>query len=522
MHFTRNARKTDATPVMIKGQSVEPKECTKILGVIMDTRLKFRQHIAEAASKGLEAAMELKRLRGLSARTARQLFAATVTPVVDYASNVWMHAYKDKLVGPINRVQRAGAQAIVGTFMTVATSVAEAEAHIVSARERFWKRAIKMWVDVHTLPGTNPLSRITKRIKKFYTTFRSPLHQVAERLKGVPLLRMETIIPVSLEPRRGRLKTVMDRSTDEVCAGWTVAVAVSSSARNDMVGVGGVIHTKSTERNHSKQDVFSFTLGPRSEQNPFSGELAAIAYALRKLPDSNRQNIAIFSRNKGAVAALRGPYQQSGQEFITCIYDSVEKLVGKANTVSVGWDSNNNNKMLQAAKRQAKTATRQGAIPDASFPVMKTTTLNNEQSKLGGERCIPEGVGRFSKRIDVALPGSHTREIYDEWSWRERSTLAQLRTDMARLNRYLHRIKAVPSEQCTCGQARETVKHFLLECPQWDEQRKELRACMSTRRDDLSHRLGGKSTSDGPNWKPNMGAIRATIQYTLATGRFDN
>ncbi|KGQ03526.1 hypothetical protein BBAD15_g11248 [Beauveria bassiana D1-5] len=133
MHFTRNARKADTTPIVIKGQSVEPKEHTKILGVIMDARLKFRQHIPEAASKAMEAAMELKRLRGLSARTARQLFAATVTPVVDYASNVWMHAYKDKLLGPINRVQRAGAQAIVGTFMTVATSVAEAEAHIVSA-----------------------------------------------------------------------------------------------------------------------------------------------------------------------------------------------------------------------------------------------------------------------------------------------------------------------------------------------------------------------------------------------------
>ncbi|KAM3543691.1 hypothetical protein ARSEF1564_003451, partial [Beauveria bassiana] len=130
MHFTRNARKADTTPIVIKGQSVEPKEHTKILGVIMDARLKFRQHIPEAASKAMEAVMELKRLRGLSARTARQLFAATVTPVVDYASNVWMHAYKDKLLGPINRVQRAGAQAIVGTFMTVATSVAEAEAHI--------------------------------------------------------------------------------------------------------------------------------------------------------------------------------------------------------------------------------------------------------------------------------------------------------------------------------------------------------------------------------------------------------
>ncbi|KAI2669704.1 hypothetical protein LCP963914a_9892 [Penicillium roqueforti] len=134
IHFAPKTRKSDHGPFIIKGQTVIPKDHVKILGVLMDTRLKYKEHIARAASKGLEAAMELRRLRGLSPATARQLFTSTVAPVVDYASNVWMHACKDKAMGPINRVQRVGAQAIVGTFLTVATSVAEAEAHIATAR----------------------------------------------------------------------------------------------------------------------------------------------------------------------------------------------------------------------------------------------------------------------------------------------------------------------------------------------------------------------------------------------------
>lgn len=162
------------------------------------------------------------------------------------------------------------------------------------------------------------------------------------------------------------------------------------------------------------------------------------------------------------MAALNRPHQQSGQEFVKCIYDSVEELAGKDNAVAVVWESPDENKLLQTAKKQAKVATEQGALPHALFPIMKSTVLNNEQRKLRGERSIPEGVGRFFKKIDAALPGSHTREIYEEWSWRERSTLAQLRTDKARLNGYLHQIKAAPSEQCACGQAKETVKHFLL------------------------------------------------------------
>ena len=54
----------------------------------MDTRLMYKEHIARAASKGLEAAMELRRLRGLTPASARQLFTSTVAPVLDYASSV--------------------------------------------------------------------------------------------------------------------------------------------------------------------------------------------------------------------------------------------------------------------------------------------------------------------------------------------------------------------------------------------------------------------------------------------------
>lgn len=54
--------------------------------------------------------------------------------MVDYPSNVWMHAFKDKTIGPIIRVHMVGAQAIVGTFLTFATSVAEAEAHVATVQ----------------------------------------------------------------------------------------------------------------------------------------------------------------------------------------------------------------------------------------------------------------------------------------------------------------------------------------------------------------------------------------------------
>ena len=69
--------------------------------------------------------------------------------------------------------------------------------------------------------------------------------------------------------------------TPSQLTGWDVQVAVSSSARNGVVGVGGAIQIPVSVRGGPQLETFSFTLGMREEQNPYSGELAAIAHALR-------------------------------------------------------------------------------------------------------------------------------------------------------------------------------------------------------------------------------------------------
>ncbi|KAL3247019.1 hypothetical protein ABHI18_012547, partial [Aspergillus niger] len=164
----------------------------------------------------------------------RQLFTSTVAPVVDYASNVWMHAFKNKATGPINRVQRVGAQAIVGTFLTVATSVAEAEAHIATAQHRFWRRAVKMWTDLHTLPDTNPLRRTTARIRKFRRLHRSPLYQVADALKNIDMETLETINPFTLAPWETCMQTdgvIVDRLVYQVYSVESNSITESADRR---------------------------------------------------------------------------------------------------------------------------------------------------------------------------------------------------------------------------------------------------------------------------------------------------
>jgi hypothetical protein len=59
--------------------------------------------MARAATRGLKAAMALKQLWTVSPSIARQLFNATVALVIDYASNIWMHACRQMATASMNR-----------------------------------------------------------------------------------------------------------------------------------------------------------------------------------------------------------------------------------------------------------------------------------------------------------------------------------------------------------------------------------------------------------------------------------
>ena len=522
IHFAPKTGKSDHEPFTIKGQTVVPKDHVKILGVLMDTRLKYKEHIARAASKGLEAAMELRRLRGPSPATARQLFSSTVAPVVDYSTPLMCGCTRVR-IRPWGRVQRVGAQAIVGTFLTVATSVAEAEAHIATAQHRLWRRAVKMWTDIHTLPETNPLRRSTDRIRKFRRYHRSPLYHVADALKHIDMETLETINPFTLAPWEERMQTDIDEQKEpEPQAGGCMQVAVRSSARNELVGFGVAIEKQPPRNRKLKQKTLSVTLGARAEQNPFSAELAGMAHMLGMVVGLKDYRITLLTSNKAAVLTLRNPRQQSGQKFICRMYKLMRRLQRNGNRIKFVWiPTSKDNKLLGLAKEQARAATQEDALPQERVPRMKSTTLNNARSQAVPRNGLPVDVGKHAKQVDAALPGKHTRLLYDRLSWKEASVLAQLRTGMARLNGYLYRINAAETDQCACGQAKETVEHFLFRCRKWTAHRTELLQCTYTHRGNLSFFLGGKSPSDDQKWTPNLEAVRASIRFAIATGRLE-
>ncbi|RYO85132.1 hypothetical protein DL766_007357 [Monosporascus sp. MC13-8B] len=324
-----------------------------------------------------------------------------------------------------------------------------------------------------------------------------PSRQVAITFNSTALDEMEIIQPFTLAPWQARMPVNVDNTEEmtprKAIGDCSVHVAVSSSSRNGVVGVGGAIRFPRLSCDTPATETFSFTLGWRTEQNPYSGELAAMAYAMRKaLAETHSREIVVHTSNKAAALAIHHPLQQSGQAYIRSIYESVETLRARENTAVIQWlPSSSENELLRKAKEEARKTTKEDAVPQKQFPAMRSTTTNMARSEQR-ITSIPDKIGRHSKRVDVALPGKHTKKIYDQLGRREASVLVQLRTDKARLNEYLYHIHAAPSDLCSCGRARETVEHFLFTCSKWTEQRKAMLECTTTKRGNLPYHLGGK------------------------------
>jgi hypothetical protein len=235
------------------------------------------------------------------------------------------------------------------------------------------------------------------------------------------------------------------------------------------------------------------------------------------------REITIFTSNQAAIQVVNQPKQQSGQDSITQIYETVRKLKEGRNRILLRWvPAHDEFQLGRDAKKAARRATEVGRLPQKHFYSAKATVINTAKAERQKHRTLPEGVGKHLKKIDAAIPGRHTRKLYDALGRNEACVLAQLRTGMARLNGYLHHIGAVDTDRCACGQARETVEHFLFNCSLWATHRDCLSEQTETRRrGSLSYYLGGKAPSDPQNWKPNIKAVRTTIKYAISTGRLD-
>ena len=552
IHFT-HFRKTKkiARPLQalrIEEAVVAPSQSAKILGVIFDRELMFKDHVARAAKRGWQGIQALTRLKGVRPATARQLYSAVVTSRIDYGAAVWCSPYVGKgisiwmkrLLAPI---QRMAAKSITNCFRTVAEEPACAEAGILSTQDRLVRKITKFWVDSQTLPRGNPLWNC---MRTAVTARPDCQHQSPCMFMRTHILSlddtMERVVPFAVTPWQQSVRTMVSISSDrdeaiESCQGakgLEFQVSTDASMKNGRVGCAIVAGL-----DDSTESTLTRTIGTSDAINVYVAELSAIMEAVEWIQRicwtlAESAKVTIYSDNMSVLLAISNPRHQSGQFIIQRIIQGLWSIQRRGRKIRLAWvPAHAGLPGNEAADRlAATTTTRQSVISTPSWLKVKLRSV-----VLGMlERRLPLGkpssdwvAGRRLKEVDSALPGKHVRLLYDTLTRREAQALAQLRTGHSKLRGFLSRIGLEKTDQCECGQGREDTRHFLFHCPHYQQYRDDLVKEAGNRYGDLSFMLRGRSSyqrpdgssPDGPQdkWKPNLPVVRAVIRYTLLTGR---
>ena len=293
---------------------------------------------------------------------------------------MWVHACTAQAIASLNRVQREGGKSITGSFRTVATAVAEAEASIRTVRERHIGKATKFWMNLRTLPKTHPLSRLSSRA---FQRFISPLQKIAQIHQDTPTERMEIIQEYVTAPWEECIPLVIDHDKERAAqmanSLGDIRIATSSSCRYGIVGMGIAI-SDTTYIHDRPPTTFSITLGARTEQNPYTAELTAIAKAMSMIspsPSLTRRQIIIATSNQAALKATSKPHHQSGQSDLCQIYETSRLLGIGNNRVGMLWvPADQEFHLGKSAKQAAQQATERGRVPEAPPVQAKSTLLN--------------------------------------------------------------------------------------------------------------------------------------------------
>ncbi|KAI1004605.1 hypothetical protein K3495_g3605 [Podosphaera aphanis] len=141
MHFSRARKRHNfQTPVRIQGHTTNPQTSLRILGIQLDPKLNWGAHVKSVQLKADTQMQALSRLThstwGATFHKAKMLYNTIVRPALTYGSPVWAETgttgeIPQRIVKPLQSIQRKCLQTITGAYKSTSTRVLEHETSIL-------------------------------------------------------------------------------------------------------------------------------------------------------------------------------------------------------------------------------------------------------------------------------------------------------------------------------------------------------------------------------------------------------
>ncbi|EJF61333.1 hypothetical protein DICSQDRAFT_60623 [Dichomitus squalens LYAD-421 SS1] len=170
-------------PLQLGNTVISPSASHRFLGVIIDYRLQFHQHVAFALGKGMAWVATLRRLArsqyGLTPVLVRRLYLAVAVPSMLYAVDTFItpvhtapgQTRQPGSVGAVKklaRVQREAMLLITGAMRSAPTDLLVAHADLLPFQHLVDKLCQRAVIHLCTLPTSHPLAAHVRRAAHCY------------------------------------------------------------------------------------------------------------------------------------------------------------------------------------------------------------------------------------------------------------------------------------------------------------------------------------------------------------------
>lgn len=140
IHFTRRPRRFKMDEgIKIEGQQIIPSTCVRILGVQLDTALRWKAHLRAVEAKATRTLSAFSSTAGstwgMSQAAGRRLYIAIARPIITYGASAWytpasVKGHRKTVDSKLKALQGKFLRLISGSYRATATEAAEIETYI--------------------------------------------------------------------------------------------------------------------------------------------------------------------------------------------------------------------------------------------------------------------------------------------------------------------------------------------------------------------------------------------------------
>ena len=470
--FTWNTKWT-LRPIKVGNTTIGLSTSAKFLGVTLDSKLNFNEHITNITRKATASLMQCRRAVGptwgLTPKTCSWMYTTIIRPILTYCSSIWIRATQTQYnATKLKRVQALALRIMTGampstpfTALDYLTNTPDIIIYLKgeAAKGAARLRAYDSWsLETHA-PNKGTIKAHTTINNEFMADLN--IHQKEKWDLSKPTLNLERNFTVTTPgdnstEYRNNLQQTIDNLTSDIITCYT-----DGSDTDTGCGAGYII---TTDNNNTILHENSFRLPDFC--TVFQAELTAIREACTYLATTTNKHIIIWTDSLSSIQAVSALSIRS-KTTREC-YDALNTL-GTSNTVELRWIAAHtglwgNERADELAKLGTTSDSILGCYISQSY-IKKQ--IDDKVSRLNEKEWRDKGP-RHTKMI---LGDKHTKIIHNlntslNTNRLNYRTAVHLITGHCGLNKHLRTMKKSNTSECPqCGHDEETVPHFLGQCP---------------------------------------------------------